>query len=1265
MGYLGVLYVMAGNARFESPSASASEPGFSGTYSNGKRGAHSVSVGPNLDRSGSFREGAESRLFSSGISVSRGGNSAMVSSGNLPPLSQCLSLEPIVMSDRKVDRSVELRKVMGFFVGSTTEENSSGVAVPAHSKPAPPAAVAEDLKRFRLSVADTCITARGRASKLDEHLHKLDKYCDGVISKKPQRNELVTNEQVGALNSKIGTQIYRNPTELVNQRVEDRPKNVLMNKRVRTSVAETRAEFRSNGLRRQPVAMAKDRDLLKDNGGESDMLEEKIQRLPAGGEGWDKKMKRKRSVGTVFTRPMDSNGEPKRIVQNKVVSEHGLQSNDTNPDRLGASNGTGTTSKLDGMSLPNSSRARLSPRNELDGSCLPRDLTAGSNKERILTKGINKLNTRDDNYTACGSSVTKGKASRNPRNGATVAASSAPSTPRVSGTPETWENVTGASKIPSTGGASNRKRAMPSASSSPSMAQWVGQRPQKMSRTRRANLVCPVSNQEEKQLSSDSCSHSDISVRLASDGTNGSLVSKYGTSGPQQQKAKPEHAQSPHRLSESEESVGGESGLKDKGKGNSDADANDGQNVGPLALGMKIKPVINEENGEGVRRQGRSGRGPLIARASSSLAGEKLDNAATPKPLRSNRPGCEKNGSKLGRPLKKLSDRKGFSRLGHLQNNGSDYTGKSDDDREELLAAANHARNASYLACSSIFWKKMEPIFASVSSKDKFYLSMQLKPEQDIQKSIPQLHGREINFAVNLTHEASVYNTHSSGERNVHVKHQGSESFSGKLDSDKTSREFIPLFQRVLSALIIEDNIDELEEDTGNIPPRDAFCDSAYDTFHLDDYDPRKRARREIERDTMFGVHAQSIHSVKVSFSSNGSCTNSFRSPSVNDSPCEDARSQVEVLAGISKNFLDRPQVFQMEGFGISSFDSHYQQMCLDDKLLLELQSIGLYPDSVPNLDDKEDEAIKHEIDQLKTRLRQQNVKKKTYLEKICKRVGSCSLRRDLEQVAIDRLVELAYRKLLATRGAARAGIPKVPKHVALAFGRRTLARCRKFGKSGISCFNVPPLRDILFAPQEIELEPIANTTTTTKYLGFHNPHQDSRLSSDEAFAINGPISNRGRKKELLLDDVGTVLGGTTGKRYERDVAKAGFAYHGERKTKPKPKQKAAQAPASGNGFVNQFPRTLHPVGPHLQLSVNGPNHNSGHGPQGTSKEIIESTDLSLQDLDPMDELVVGTDLGGAQDLSSLLNFDEEELQDHYSAGLEIPMDDLSELNMF
>lgn len=186
----------------------------------------------------------------------------------------------------------------------------------------------------------------------------------------------------------------------------------------------------------------------------------------------------------------------------------------------------------------------------------------------------------------------------------------------------------------------------------------------------------------------------------------------------------------------------------------------------------------------------------------------------------------------------------------------------------------------------------MEPIFAPVSSKDRFYLSMQLKSEQDVQGNFPQFHGRENNIVVNFPNE----------ERNGHVKHQGSESFSGRLDSEKTSKEFIPLFQRVLSALIIEENMDELEEEEENITTvQDGFCDSAYE---MDDYEPRKRARREFECDTVFGVHAQSPHSVKVSFSISG-CSNSFRSPSINDSPCEDVHSEVELFSWDFKGLTD------------------------------------------------------------------------------------------------------------------------------------------------------------------------------------------------------------------------------------------------------------------------------------------------------------------------------------------------------------------------
>ncbi|GKD40923.1 hypothetical protein Tco_1261130, partial [Tanacetum coccineum] len=76
-----------------------------------------------------------------------------------------------------------------------------------------------------------------------------------------------------------------------------------------------------------------------------------------------------------------------------------------------------------------------------------------------------------------------------------------------------------------------------------------------------------------------------------------------------------------------------------------------------------------------MKKHGRTGRGPIIARASSSLNMEKLDDATSVKPLKSNRPGSEKNGSKMAHHVKKLMDRKWISRLYNLQNNGSESTG--------------------------------------------------------------------------------------------------------------------------------------------------------------------------------------------------------------------------------------------------------------------------------------------------------------------------------------------------------------------------------------------------------------------------------------------------------------------------------------------------------------------------------------------------------------------------------------------------------------
>lgn len=262
-----------------------------------------------------------------------------------------------------------------------------------------------------------------------------------------------------------------------------------------------------------------------------------------------------------------------------------------------------------------------------------------------------------------------------------------------------------------------------------------------------------------------------------------------------------------------------------------------------------------------------------------------------------------------------------------------------------------------------------------------------------------------------------------------------------------------------------------------------------------------------------------------------------------------------------------------------------------------------------------------------------------------------------------------------------------MPKHVAMAFVRRTLARCRKFEKTGISCFNERPYQDILSAPVENEPD---SSILSGKYLFpiiilavfgpfyyqfyylvlfiFHsfeylNPrlHCDNYFGifnhfSDEAFTTNGPLSNRGKKKELFLDDIGTatiqpssylastsISNGTKGKRSERDTTKSR-----KPKAKLKAQQKTGQPPASGNRVVNRPTGTTHPTGPTWP---------SSKVPSQVA-DRTDSTNLLGDDVDPLDELGVA----GPHDLTSFLNFEDQDPEEDFAGGLDIPMDDLTDL---
>ncbi|KAL1544449.1 hypothetical protein AAHA92_21300 [Salvia divinorum] len=1256
---------MDGNSRFELMSASP-DTNFAGNY---QRGYSS----PSLGRSSSFREGSESRNISSGKANSRG---SAISPGDVPSLSQCLILEPLVMGDPRHARSGELRRVLTNSVGSNLEENSFG---PAHLKNSPPAAV-EELKRLRASVADTCFKASGRAKKFDEHLSKLNKYVEALPSKKPQqlRNEQLTNERSSGATLKI-SQIHRNSSEL--GRFDDRSKNVGLSKRSRTSTNEPRAECRNNTALRQPMTVTKERDFLKDNNADQDMVEEKMRRLPAGGEGWDKKMKRKRSVGAVSSRSLDNDGELKRNMHDKLSMDSSMVPADSSHGfRSGAS---GCGNKLEPMPSSAGSTTRVTFKSEQEKSMLSRDLSGGPIKERPLGKVNVKLNNREENHTMSSSPIIKGKASRAPRSGSMAAANA----PRVTGTLESWEQGQVVTKNTSNGVPNNRKRPLPSGSSSPPITQWGGQRPQKMSRTRRTNLI-PVSNNDEMQMQSEGCSPTEFGPRISIGGINTSLLTKSIANGSQNFKVKSENISSPARLSESEESGAGENRITDNCVGSRDPEeraANAGQSVGPSTIPIKKNKIVAKEDiTDGVRRQGWSGRVSPFSRASISPTREKLDNVVATKPLRNAKSGSEKSGSKSGRPLKKLSDRRNFSRLGHVTNGGSpDCSGESDDDREELLAAANLARTFSFKACSSTFWKTFEALFASVGQDEKSYSSQQLKLAEESCTSLSQYQSNG-NFDQDDYRRVDVpISGFASLDRMDSVEQLPNSFVHGCSDSEKSFGRSTPLYQRVLSALIIEDEIEEFEE-TGFGRLRN----SANNSYFLSETESQRANNFEFS-EPIIGAQTRKNGNAHKIFPCNGNM-DVDRSPTALDYMCNGdltqkggfVHSEVEVLVRLSR-FEHAPQSLLPNNSSISSLNFQYEQMGVEEKLVVELQSIGLFLEAVPALVDKEDEGINHEIARLEKGLLEQVRKKKACLDKIDKAIQEENgMIRDPKQVAMDKLVESSYKKLLATKGAfaSKHGITKVSKQVALAFCKRTLIRCRKFEDSGISCFSEPAIREIVYAPppqfSEMELLSGVNPAAANDALGT------SVRLFEHGVAKNGPISNRGKKKELSLDDVGGSVfrasaglgmsGGAKGKRSERDrdSSKNGRlsmgGAKGERKTKSKPKQKTAQLSMSG---VNKIAETGSEAANSGNRRKDVRFMSSGNAPPGSSRDAKDSSAdfsaLPLDNINGIEELGVDCDTGAPQDLNSWFNFEVDGEEHDDVVGLEIPMDDLSDLLIF
>lgn len=199
---------------------------------------------------------------------------------------------------------------------------------------------------------------------------------------------------------------------------------------------------------------------------------------------------------------------------------------------------------------------------------------------------------------------------------------------------------------------------------------------------------------------------------------------------------------------------------------------------------------------------------------------------------------------------------------------------------------------------------------------------------------------------------------------------------------------------------------------------------------------------------------------------------------------------------------------------------------------------------------------------------------------------------------------------------------------------------------------------------------------------GLVGSFQGSIHSSEQASSKNGSVFIKEKKREMLVNGVvsgsssraskfdGAVPGGVKGKRSERDrnqsrdqtrqnsIPRAGRlsldSSQNENKPKAKPKQKNT---AYGHDrFMEAKESACLPIHG-SSLSVVGNQDTS------QAKESADLGNLPLPDLGSIEEFGVSGELGGPQDLSSWLNnFDDDGLQEDDCIGLEIPMDDLSDL---
>ncbi|XP_068668264.1 uncharacterized protein [Aristolochia californica] len=1301
---------MATSNKFDLPSGSPE----GSSYANGPRSYYAVS---SLDRSGSFREATENRAMSSQPHASRSGST--LSHGDVVNLIQSLPLDIKQMAaGQKFPRQGEIKRMITTALGISQDDALIGNV----NVKSLPSSLQGEIRRVKAILSDGSNKASSRSKAFGEAALVVDKARQSSLLRKRSRSDISFSEWLnvaglgersvpGGSAPKMGSESHLTAAgfEVVPQKPEEKGKNAVPSKRIRTSMVDM--DVRANALARPIASLDKDKELFRlVNGCSAIQSEEKGQALATGTvEGWEKsKMRKKRSgikfdisgSGASTKPPLDGERDVKRGIQQKLDNDARARLSTSQGFRSGLANGGAGVGKSEGTSQQSGLSNRSTPRIDQDtGAPLVqrRDHGGGSDKERITLKATSRSSPREENSAARPGPdlmLKMNVSARAPRSSSCLLSKLSPNIPRPMETPEEFENSQSVNKFHPVGGP-NRKRMASVHSSSPPVTHWVGQRPQKITRVaRRTNFVPLVASHNEAPPI-------DTSMASGSGTENGLGFSRRSAANsPQQVKLKSDHISSTG-LSESEESGAVESKGKDKvSKKSCDGDDKAGTSVQNVATMMlptrKNKMGLDGDLGGCIRKQGRTGRGFASLRSTLTCGTEQPKNGVTLKQMRSARLGFDKNESKAGRPPnKKLAERKAYIRQRGGTNSGfSDFAGESDDDHEELLAAANAVLSTSN-AFLSPFWKRVEPVFGFVS--EEILLA---------ERSLANIHGPN---DVDPSLKGDVGSTLLPAME-THINKEICESATSRIGLEDSERivganDMIPLSVRVLAATI---DIDELEE----------LCCSTHQSGN--EYMPDEGLCSK-DSETLENCHTVG------STASNGYRLNASRRYC--DELGLDCLSQVDLISdahvGVSPHYGSKEN--GQRAYCRVDDDSQYANMTLDEKILLELQSIGIFPELLPDLAPGEGIGISETISKLECELNEQVIKNKSALLKVEKAVMEAKevQERKFEPLAMNKLIGKAYDKYMAYWGPSASGgkssSNKMAKRAASSFVKRVLSRCHKYEGTGRSCFSEPAFQHLLIAsqrktekidvaggvgPADSSIEnaacPSEKRDSSGHISGLNLQYCQEMDGHDKYNSVAVPShshlpektsgkedisTNRLKRRVLLLDDVGASISlrgpsglagslssGVKGKRSERERDGKGHASgatpkvgrpalgnaKGERKTKSKPKQQTTQS-SSVEGLLGQASEL--PKASSSQVSRPSEMASNVHRKKGD--ESGKQSTLNKSEAIETDVLGVSDDLDDhGQDLGSWLNIEDDGLVDNDFMGLGIPMDDLSDLNM-